>query len=151
MSLPTGIGTTKSLDTVFGELEGLAFKVKALAQTAQARAQAGNETAERIVEVFRQLGKYRTELNTLATGVDATAANAFAQDRYNDPTFDLTTEYQAVIAQMNAVLTWVETNADAATLLIFDANNGTVNWSTYTAQQLNGYSNELGSLLALID
>lgn len=151
MSLPTGIGTTKSLDTVFGELEGLAFKVKALAQTAQARAQAGNETAERIVEVFRQLGSYRTELNTLATGVDAAAANAFAQDRYNDPTFNLTTEYQAVIAQINAVLTWIETNADATTLLIFDANNGTVNWNTYTAQQLNGYSNELGSLLALID
>ena len=151
MSLPTGIGTTKSLDTVFGELEGLAFKIKALAQTAQGRAQAGNETAERVVEVFRQLGQYRTELNTLATGVDAVAANAFAQDRYNDPTFNLTTEYQAVVAQINAVLTWIETNADATTLLIFDANNGTVNWSTYTAQQLNGYSNELGSLLALID
>lgn len=151
MSLPTGIGTTKSLDTVFGELEGLAFKVKALAQTAQARAQAGNETAERIVEVFRQLGSYRTELNTLATGVDAAAANAFAQDRYNDPTFNLTTEYQAVVAQINAVLTWIETNADATTLLIFDANNGAVNWNTYTTQQLTGYSNELGSLLALID
>lgn len=151
MSLPTGTGTVKSLDTVFGEVESLARRIKSVSLTAQARANSGGESAENIVSTFNQLGKFRTDLNTLATGVNVAAANAYAQDRYNDPAFDMQAEFNAVIAGINAVLTWVETNADAATILVFDANNGTVTWNTYSAAQLSGYSTELGNLIALID
>lgn len=151
MTFKTGSGTVVSLDRAFEAIEGLASTVKMQSQVLFDRSAAGSTTGEHIFRYFDNLGDARNALQAwVAKMTDNAAAAAYAQDRYNDPTYDAAAEYTTLLAQINATLAFIATNIPTD-LIVWDDTNGYVNWVSYNSGQTSGLRTQLQSLIDVID
>ena len=151
MAFNTGTGTSISLDRAFEAIEGVAFGIKNLSQALSDRSAAGNVTGEHIQRYFDNLGDKRNELQSWAAKMtDMTAATAYARDRYNDPAYDAQAEYTALLAQINATLSFIATNIPSD-LIVWDDTNGYVDWVPYNSGQTAGLRAQLQALVDAID
>lgn len=147
----TGTGTVVSFDRAFEGIEQLASSAKTLSENLSAKSLADTLTGRDVSRYFGDLGNVRDQLQGWAAKfTDTAAATAFAQDRYNDPTYDPIAEYQAVLAAINGVLNYIAANIPTD-LLTWDAAGGQVSWNNYSAAATAGLRSELQTLIFAID
>lgn len=151
MAFRTGTGSAVSFDRAFENLESLALQVKSLSQQLRDRSAADQLTGLHIHRYFKDLGNTRSQLQGwVALLTDIPAANAYAQDRYNDPTYNAQTEYTAMNTEIGNTLTFIEANVPTD-LLAWDAAGGNVTWNAFSAASTATLRTQLDALIATVD
>lgn len=151
MAFATGRGVLKSLDRALDGLETLAGGIKGTAQVLRDRSAVSGLTGEDAVDFFGTLGQLRDDLNDAIQDLDAAAANAFAVERYNNPGYDISAEFIALQAEVDAVLTWMQVNISVGSLLVFNTTTRQVDWQQWSVAQTAGFRTVVDALIASID
>lgn len=84
-----------------------AIQMKALAERTSARLASEDASATEVIELFKQLRSYRSALSDAAA---APGIVAYAQDQLGDGALDVATEFNAMLAAVDAVTGWVQAN-----------------------------------------
>lgn len=152
MPFRTGTGSAVSFDRAFENLESLASAVKNLSQQLRDRSANDQLNGSHIQRYFTDLGNVRSQLEGWAAMLTpvAAAANAYAQDRYNDPTYSATTEYTAMNTEIGNTLTFIAANVPTD-LLTWDAAGGVVSWNSFSAAATATLRTQLDALIATVD
>ena len=152
MAFRTGTGSAVSFDRAFENLESLASAVKSLSQQLRDKSAADQLNGSHIHRYFTDLGNVRSQLEGWAAMLtpQAAAANAYAQDRYNDPTYDAITEYTAMKNAIGDTLAFIEANVPTD-LITWDAVGGNVTWNTFSAAATAALRTQLDALIATVD
>lgn len=105
MAFPSSDATI-SLEPIWASFQGHAARAKRKAQSLRA-ATLSPCTATLILDATRDILAARNAMQSL---VATPGLQAYAREQINTPTLDLVTEYNAMIAAINAVRDWVSTN-----------------------------------------
>ena len=151
MAFRTGTGAQVSFDKGFEQIENIALAVKRMSETLRTQSAEGNLTGSAVVRYFDDVGNQRLALEDwVAKFTDTAAAAAYAQDRYNDPTYDVVAEYTAFRNAINDVLNYIEANIPTS-LLTWNATAGIVTWNSYSVGGTSGLRAALDALIATVD
>lgn len=145
MAYPTGV-----LSVVLEDIDRRIINLKTYAQTHRAALAAGNTDSARIIGVFRNL---RTERAALTQAASTPGLAPFARDQKNNQTLDVVAEFNALVAAIDGVTGWIETNfpKDANGFLLgWSLNAGSVVERQFTPAQTAGLRTQLETLIAAI-
>ena len=152
MGFPSLSGTRPgNLSYAWDMLRGSVQEVKNRTQTVRTMAAAGT-TSGVILDHTTFLAGSKEYLNSLAS---TPGLADYAKGQVNDATFDIVTEYVAMMTALDNTVTWIMTNfpKDASGFLLaktFDANGVQVD-RNFDAASLSTFVTVLDALLATID
>jgi hypothetical protein len=134
MAYPTGM-----LSFILEDIDRRASAVKLLAQQISSECAAGNVPSTRILDSYIRFKQERAQL---------------ARDQKNNPTLDVVVEFNAMIAAMDGITAWIETNYPkdvGGFLLAKQFSNGTIIDRMFTPAQTAGFQTQLNGLIAAIN
>lgn len=153
MAFPTDVGSKRDdLERAWEGVRNAAGAIKSAAQAVRTRSAAGPIEAREVVTLADQLANANDRLAryTVVPGL-----LAYVREQINDPTIDIVAEYNAMLAQINAVRTWVINNfpKDASNYLLYHTfgADGRIVQRTLTSAQTAGLRTQLDALLATLD
>lgn len=145
MAYPTGM-----LSFVLEGIDQRILKVKQQAQALRTDAAAGAIQSGRILSTHQYL---RAERAALTAAASTPGLAQYARDQKNNQTLDVVAEFTAVIAAIDQVVGWIETNfpKDAGGFLLERTlgADGPLE-RTFTPAQTAGFRTQLDSLIAMI-
>lgn len=151
MAIKTGSGSEISFDRAFESIEQLAASAKQLATALRNKCLASTVTGRDIITYFQDTGTVRQDLQGWAAKItDTAAANAYARDRYNNPSYNAVNEYNALNAALNSTMQYIAANIPT-NLLTWDEPNGDVTWNVFTSAQTAALQTELNAIIATVD
>ena len=106
---------TYSPDEAYREIKRISRLIDILAKQAIADL-AGDMDSDQIVGLGYRLKDHDAELSAVLANADVPELIQYAQDQEGDQSYNVQTEYNAMSAQIDAVMTWIQTN--------FPANGG---------------------------
>lgn len=151
MAFITGDGSTASFPRAFSDIEQLATAIRNQSQRVHDRAAAGDLTGLDVINYFREVGQKRNEMGGLVAGMSASEANAFAQERYNQSSYSVATEFSAMTTAVDDVLAWINANVPVSSILTFNNTSRVIVWATYSVGQTAQLRSLLQTLIATID
>lgn len=145
MAYPTGM-----LSFVLEDIDRTIAEVKRDCQAVKAESLAGTVPSARILGLFINLRQNRAQL---ATAAATPGIGAYAQAQKNQPALDVVAEFNSVIAAMDGVTAWINTNfpKDGSGFLLaqtLGANSPLDR--TFTTAALANFRTQLDSLIATI-
>ncbi len=153
MAFPSAFGTNRTLGQALGTLNGNAAQTKAQSISIRDKCLAGTASATEILTFMTNLADIRTSMDLMAA---VPGLSAFAQTQYNNPGLDIVSQYNAMIAAIDAARIWMRDNFPrAATTLealerTIDANGRTVA-RVFTAPSVAPLASLLDTVIASID
>lgn len=151
MAFITGDGATQSFPRAFSEVEQLATGVRNHSERVYSKAASGDLTGLDVINYFRDVGQKSNEMGAIVAGMSAAEANAFAQERYNQPSYNVATEFAAMMSAIDDILAWINANVPVSSILTFNNGSRVIDWTTYTPSQTNQFRSKLQDLAATID
>ena len=105
-----------------------------------------NTSSTLVIQMYESLGSTRTYLQSVQStpGLDQ-----YAKDQSNDPAYDTTAEYTAMLNEFTSCINWIETNypTDGSGYLLREIfNGGSLDERLFTQAQLAGFVTALTSL-----
>lgn len=151
MAFPSTASSTASLEEALKQVTSYAGLVKQRTQGILTASNAGPVDGAAIVNYLRDLVVAKTKLNERAS---VPGLAAYAQTQYNDPTLNITTEYNNMLTAINNTIVWISTNfpKDANGYLLYEqiGGDGTVAYRSFTTAQLATFRTQLTALIATI-
>ncbi len=144
------------LSVTFASAVQVAVQVKAQADAFRVMAQGGSVLVSDLFSGLRDtLSNGRRALNT----AKATPGMAdYAKEQFNDPAYDITTEFTAMMLEIDSLLAWLETNfpQDISGLLLIwtfvgDGSGDVVSDTITDGASLAALISKLDTLIAAID
>jgi len=145
MAYPTGM-----LSLVLGSIDQRVVGLKLFTQQLQAECAAGNVPSSRILDAYINFVQERAELVTAAA---APGMAAYARAQKNKEALDVVAEFQAMIAAIDNVTSWLTTNfpRDASGYLLAKQFSGnTIVDRTFTPAVTATFRTQLAALIATI-
>lgn len=138
------------LSFVLEDVDRLAAAAKLYAQQVRGECVTGNVPSSRILDMYINLKQYRSQFAAAAT---TPGIGPYAQTAKNNATLDVVAEFNNMVAKIDAVTAWLETNfpKDGSGFLLaklFSA--GTIIDRLFTAAQLANFVTQLDGLIAAI-
>lgn len=105
--------------------------------------------------IFARIDEFRLGLSQLQSYAAISGMSAYAQQQLNTPTYDVVTEFNNMIAALQAVIAWVVNNfpkevdgflKDTTTI----NSDGSRTAATFTSAQTSGWVTALNSFIATI-
>ncbi len=151
MAFPTET-TKRSLAFVLTEAQSVALAVKRQAQQISERSTTGNMTAGDILTYQERLKEQADRLDVLKA---TPGIGQFAKDQFNDILFDIVVEFDAMLLQMQGVLTWIRVNLPVSANgfveeRIIELDN-TITHRTFSSAQASTFRAELNALVTSIN
>ncbi len=151
MAFPTET-TKRSLAFVLTEAQSVALAVKRQAQQISERSTTGNMTAGDILTYQERLKEQAERLDVLKV---TPGIGQFAKDQFNDILFDIVVEFDAMLEQMQGVLTWIRANLPVSANGFVEERvielDDTVTHKTFSSAQALTFRTELNALVASIN
>lgn len=145
MAYPTGM-----LSIVLEDIDRRAAALKLYAQQVRAECAVGNVPSSRILDVYVN---FKQERAALASAAATPGLTQFARDQKQNQTLDVVAEFNAMIAAIDGVTGWLETNfpKDAGGFLLAKSfSAGTIVDRLFPASQTAGFRTQLDTLIAAI-
>lgn len=105
--------TEYSPDEAYAEIKRVSRRVDVLAKDAIAKL-AGNVTSEDIIGWGYRLKDRDSQLSDILANTNVAELIAYAKAQEADALYDVQAEYNAMSAQIDAVMTWIQTNMPAS-------------------------------------
>lgn len=145
MAYPTGI-----LSFVLEQIDGRIIAIKKQCQGLRADAAAGSVASGRILSLFQYLRAERVALPSLAA---TPGLAAYAQQQKNNAQLDVVSEFNALMATIDGVTSWISTNfpKDAGGALL-ERTLGTDGPTEvlFSPSQTAGFRTQLDAVIAAI-
>lgn len=152
MAFPSSTGTKKdSLSEGWRAARNLAANVKNRAQAVRAFSQDGVLTGFHIIEFSSLLAGAKDSWNEIKA---IPGMGQYAKDQVGDAALDIVAEFNAMLAAVDSVLSWIVANVpnDGTYILIVTlGSDGRYAYRTFTAGQSSGLRAALDTLIAAID
>ncbi len=150
MAFPTEINK-RPLAFVLAEAQSLALRLKSEAAAMSASSLTGNLTALAVVVYQDRIKENLVRLETLR---GAPGIGQFAKDQFADQLFDISLEFDAMLLEVQNVLTWIRVNiptdaggfVEAQTIELDD----TITNRTFSSAQTVTFRVQLDALIASI-
>lgn len=143
--------SNQNLADAYRLLKGRANDVRSQSVSLRALSLAGAVGAERILNYAAMLARSKEEMGILAA---TPGLAAYAQAQENNVALNITAEYTAMVAQIDATVAWIVANfpqdGSGFKLAFTMANDGTLAYRTFSTATLAGFRNTLDSLIATI-
>ena len=139
---------TYVLATALENIQAKAKHTRDLAVSIKAQAEAGNISADTILNLLRGM---KVAYDVMESAKVTPGLNDYAKTEFNDPLLDYVAEVTAAQAAMVTCFNWITTNLpkDASGYLLKDKIvNGVIEVRTFTPAQTAGLSTVLGTLIA---
>ena len=137
----------------FDNADSTAISLRRKAGVMDAAMAAGPVTASLILDDL--LADLKSGRATLVESSNQSGILAYAHEQFDDVTIDLTTEFTALIAAIDAVITWIVDNFPSGTGGFLErytiAADGTLTDRMFTTVQTAGLRTELQALFASIE
>ncbi len=151
MAFPTET-TARSLAFVLTEAQSLALAMKRQAQQTSERSTTGNMTAGDVLTYQERLKDQADRLDVLKA---TPGIGQFAKNQFNDIMFDIAIEFDAMLLQVQVVLTWIRVNLPVSANgfveeRIIEADD-TLTLKTFSSAQALTFRTELNALVASIN
>lgn len=150
MAFPSSQSKPETLSEALSKVKDTAGRIKVLAQARKTASSASATKANDIVGYVQGLAADRAELTRL---VATPGLSAYAATEY--PALNISTEYTAMVAQIDATLAWVSSNfPKAASGEVLErklAADGTLTVNTFSVASLSAFRSQLDLLMATID
>lgn len=141
---------TNRLQRVFQQITDEAADIKSRAQSLRNASAAGPVQSSQIIDWFVSLANARTVIAALAS---TPGLPAYAQNEVDDDTYNVTTEYTAMLAAIDGALAWVTTNFPkdgSGYLLAYQFIGNAYTARTFSTAALATFRTTLDSLIATI-
>lgn len=140
--------THKTLDAQYSALQSLLSSIRSQMENAY-NASASGRSAKLIIDDYMTIGSLKGQLE----GYSAVPGMTAYADSTEGGGYDSQSEFAAVVAQLGAVLSWIEANFPASLgyLLAASLSGGEVSWRTFTGTALSGYRTQLQGVIDLIE
>lgn len=141
--------SSRILQDAYSEIKGRAWGVRAAAVAIRAAADT-SVTADRILDLAAQI---KSAKDFMAQRAALPGIVPFAQTQENDATYNVATEYAAMVTQMDATVAWIANNFPAANgyaQAVTINPDGTTTPRTFDAAQLATFRPVLDALIAAI-
>lgn len=155
MPFPSIYGTKQeNLSSAWTSARSIAGNIKTRALNISAQSQAGTLQAASILDFVAYLADAKAEL-TRISGLQG--ISTYAQEQLADPTLNIATEYNALIAALDNTVSWVIANFPKSVegyLLVQTfavENNGRTISRTFTTEETATLRTVLDSLIVAID
>lgn len=153
MAYPTS-RLRKVLARAFTNADSTAIRLRSQAGGWDAQMAAGPVSASLILDDI--LADMRSSRATLIASRDTSGILGYAQEQFDDLTIDLPTEFAALIAAIDAVITWIVDNFPTSNPGNFlqryqIAADGTLTDRSFSTAQTAGLRTELQALFAAIE
>jgi hypothetical protein len=155
MAFPSNAGTAAdNLSNAWERARQRAAFVKDRATAARTKSASGTLDGNDVIALVADLGTAKALLTQYAS---LPGIGAYAQEQLNDPSINIGVEFNAMIAAIDGVHSWVGTNfpKDASNWLLFikfDAVNiGQITYRQFTAGETAGLRTALDTLIAAIN
>jgi hypothetical protein len=155
MAFPSSSGTVKgNLSGAWDMARDIAGHIKMRAVNLRSASVAGAITSDTMLVYIANLAEWRTSLIAIS---QLPGMVAYARAQINDPNVDIAAEFNAMIAGLDGVVSWVVTNfpKDGSGFLLaktFNADNsGRTVDRTFSAAQTAGLRTVLDTLIAAIN
>lgn len=153
MSFPSDGGTLKfGLSEAWQGIRRAASQIKQSATTLRDSSAAGSVASRAILNFVNLLRDKRVEMAAFAA---VPGLAAYAQEQVDDPTLDIAAEYTAMVAAVDATITWVVDNfpkdANGWLLARTLTAQGQLQDRMFTTVALANLRTELDALIATID
>lgn len=151
MAFPSDVGSVTTLSDTWRAVRTLAASVKGRAQALRTASAAGPVTAQQVLDLTVLLAEARARFVT-ASQVPGLAA--YAQDQVGNPSLNVVAEFNAMMVQIDATVSWVRTNLpnDGTYLLAVTLGaDGRYAWRTFQSAVTAGLRTQLDALIATID
>lgn len=142
---------TGSLDEVYRDIRNLARDIKTRSQSLRNLSAAGPVNSEQILDWFKNVVGNRA---AIAAQAGTPGLAVYAQNESNNVNYDVTAEYNAMLTQIDACLSWVATNFPkdgSGWLLSHSIVSNVVTPRTFSTASLAGFRTVLDSLIATIN
>lgn len=137
----------------FTNADSTAIRLRSMAGGLDGQLAAGPVTATVILDDL--LAELRSSRVVLIASRDTSGVLAYAREQFDDPTIDLPTEFTALIAAIDAVITWIVDNFPTGTGGFLEryqiAADGTLTDRSFTSAQTAGLRTQLQALFAAIE
>jgi len=151
MTFPSHTGDVM-LAFALHEAQTLAGNVKAQAENVRNRSLSDNINATEIMAFHGYLKRSLDRLNVLKTTAGIVQ---YAKDQFDDAGLEIVVEFNAMVAAIEANLTWIRLNLPASAGGFVEAilleTDDTQTDKTFTATQTAAFRTELDALIATID
>jgi len=152
MAFPSGTGARTQLALALSQVQTLASQIKSESISIRDRTAAGSVFARLIVNYVDMLAAVRARLAALSA---TPGLAAYARAQFDDESFDISTEYTAMLSQIDATITWVGTNIpkDAGNrwLAVEELVGGVLTARSLTSANTATLRTQLNLLIAAID
>lgn len=142
---------TNALAEVYDNIRFLARDIKSRSQSLRNASAGGPVDSERILDWFRNVVGNRA---AIAAQANTPGLAAYAKNESNNLLYDVTAEYNAMLAQIDSCLEWVTTNFPkdgSGWLLSHSIVSNVVTPRTFSTAALATFRTVLDSLIATIN
>ena len=137
----------------FTNADSTAVRLRAMAGDLDGKLAAGPVTATVILDDL--LAELRSSRATLISSQNTSVILAYAREQFDDNAIDLPAEFTALIAAIDAVITWIVDNFPAGAGGYLEryqiAGNGALTDRSFTSAQTAGLRTQLQALFAAIE
>jgi len=151
MAFPSEGGSTQSLADLWRLVRGQAAAVKSRAQALRNASAVGNISTWQILDLTTLLADAKVRFQQAAA---VSGLGAYAQAQIGNPALDVAAEFNAMLAQIDATVLWVQTNLpnDGTYLLAVTlGTDGRYAWRTFSSATTADLRTQLDALIATID
>jgi len=143
--------SNQALSDAYRTLKNLANGVRSQAVNLKAQSLAGPVAADKILNYVTLLNQARTQMTVLSA---TPGLSVYAQAQENNPALNIVTEYNTMVAQIDATITWVVTNfpqdGNGFKLAFTLAADGSIVYRTFDTPTLATFRTTLDALTATI-
>lgn len=151
MAFPTEFNK-RALAFVLTEAQSLALAIKRQAQQVNERSLTGNMSASEVLDYQVRLKGQQDRLEELKT---TPGIGVFAQDQFDDVLFDISVEFDDMLTEIQAVLTWIRVNLPVSAAGFVEAQmietDDSITLKTFSSAAASTFRTQLNQLIVSIN